>query len=409
MRLTRLSPTLHLSRLTWTMLMLFAPVRGLSGQEPAEVQQEAAWIDMTAEFEGAIIFMEVSVETAGPYWFILDTGAPTSYMDKSLAESLGLEVLSRSIERDSNRLTSFLKNPVHLTAKGFNHVASGVIVGELDRWFSPLVGRSVTGLLGVDFVRENVIEIDYQQERVRLCSPEGFRYQGEGTVIPAILSTYVWVNVLLTAPGGQATGVMAILDTGYDGALSMTRRQAQALEIDSGESTTVEASTQSLYAVGVDQYFRLNALELARFKLAAVPIGVRDDALIAGAPDTFLGADLLARFTLILDLKRQRIILEPNDEFASPFRTDCTGMGVAAQGEQFDRFVVKVVHDNSPGSEAGFKVGDIIVMVEGLPASEYTVATMRELVWESLGEELKFQVLRGEETLDLVLVPRERY
>ena len=90
-----------------------------------------------------------------------------------------------------------------------------------------------------------------------------------------------------------------------------------------------------------------------------------------------IGATILEKFTIILDYKNNRIILEPNSRFDEPTHYNRSGVILEAVGENFQTFRIKAVADDSAASEAGLRVGDTLIAIDGQPASELSLSELR--------------------------------
>ncbi len=66
--------------------------------------------------------------------------------------------------------------------------------------------------------------------------------------------------------------------------------------------------------------------------------------------------------------------------------------------------IIAEVEPNTPAFEAGINEGDLVVAVDDVPAESFQ-AIQAEIA-ESLGEELKFTLIRDGQTLELSLTPR---
>lgn len=106
-----------------------------------------------------------------------------------------------------------------------------------------------------------------------------------------------------------------------------------------------------------------------------------------------IGADILKRFTVYLDYRHNRIILEPHAGTNEPFEADMSGVAfmLAAPAR---RLVVTDVARPSPASEVGLAVGDTVVAVDGALPSEDVLTRLRQRLRRE-GESIELTILRG--------------
>jgi C-terminal processing protease CtpA/Prc len=86
---------------------------------------------------------------------------------------------------------------------------------------------------------------------------------------------------------------------------------------------------------------------------------------------------------------------------------DRAGTGFALITEGKDHLTVRItdVLENSPASEAGLQIDDIILSVDGTAASELRVTRMVEMFYRP--NSFKLIVKRGEKTFPVTLVTRK--
>ncbi len=82
---------------------------------------------------------------------------------------------------------------------------------------------------------------------------------------------------------------------------------------------------------------------------------------------------ILEKFKIILDYKNNRVILEPNARFDEPTDYNRSGLILVSVGENYQRFRIKAVADDSPASEAGLRVGDTLIAIDGHQVSELSI------------------------------------
>jgi predicted aspartyl protease len=135
-------------------LLLFATIPG-----GAESRQKVT-VSMRP-YKGARAVVAVKVNGAGPYEFIVDTGATITVLDKALFHELGLQAMGSSRIVSSAGVTNQILSQVkEITLDGLSVQNIKVVSMQ-----SPLQGsdyRAVRGVLGENFLRHFDILFDIQ-------------------------------------------------------------------------------------------------------------------------------------------------------------------------------------------------------------------------------------------------------
>jgi C-terminal processing protease CtpA/Prc len=118
-----------------------------------------------------------------------------------------------------------------------------------------------------------------------------------------------------------------------------------------------------------------------------------------------VGAGVLKRFNVTFDYGRQRLIFEPNANYARPDAYDRAGMWINRDSEGFE--VVDVVA-GGPAEAAGLKVGDRITAIGGTPAGRLSLPVVRERFrTEPVGTKVKLTIRRDGKERSLKVVLRD--
>ena len=98
------------------------------------------------------------------------------------------------------------------------------------------------------------------------------------------------------------------------------------------------------------------------------------------------------------------MILEPSPTFAEPFDYAFSGIALRAERPDYHTFRVREVLEESPATEAGLAVGDVIVSIDGAPAERLTLSAINEMLEKPVTRELVIR--RGEQTIRTTLTPK---
>ena len=340
----------------------------------------------TIPFESAnkTIFVRTEVN-ARPFWFVLDTGAGASIMDLAAARAAGVAL------GDSTAVVGVGRDTVQARMTR----NAGVHVVGLDAADQPLLlalpldplanasGHEFAGILGSDFIRRFVVEIDYEGHTLTLRDTATYAYRGHGDALPLTFGAAGFPQVTARVVDGEreARAGTFVLDTGSGAGLILHRPfvDEEGL-LTSGRPTVPWIEGQGLGGDVAGVVGRVDALQLGRYRIHR-PVTVFSRAangpLASPASQGNIGAAILEKFSLTLDYHRMRIILEPNRRFAEPLEYNRSGLSLVSSGQDYRVFRVAAVADRSPAAEAGLQPGDRLVEVDGRPAETYTLSELR--------------------------------
>jgi membrane-associated protease RseP (regulator of RpoE activity) len=149
---------------------------------------------------------------------------------------------------------------------------------------------------------------------------------------------------------------------------------------------------------------RLGSITLGPFTLEDIPSNLMVGTKGAYASEKFsgtLGEGVLRRFTTVYDYSRSVMILEPNAAFGKPFPGRKTfGATLLSDGPAYTQITVTGVRKASPAEAAGLRKGDVILVADGVPATELRLADVRRLLADE-GASHTLTLGRGDERLAL--------
>ena len=118
----------------------------------------------------SMMIVPVSINGAGPYDFVLDTGSSKTIVNRKLSEKLGLSLLG-----DNNFVGALATTRMSVVRVNSLTVAGATVQGgEIFSSDRPAtVNGKVRGVLGEDFLRNFDVLIDYRHQSIRLEPPLG--------------------------------------------------------------------------------------------------------------------------------------------------------------------------------------------------------------------------------------------
>ena len=386
-----------------------------SAARRAEFAPTAAEAPVTIPFELVVrhIMLKVRINNSRSLSFVFDTGDKVCVVDTEVAKELGLKTEGqlRVGGAGADTLPASYVKEATWTLPGLEGFSQPVgLTFPLGR-MAARFGHDFDGIIGSDFIRQFVIEVDYQNRVLRLYDKQQFSYSGVGESIPIQLNQqgYPIIEGEVTPLTGEPIKGKFVLDLGSGGSLVlMSPVVADHNLLANGAKTIKALGVGGAGGQSTGQIGRVKSLQLGHFAIANPFTLFSQDK--AGAMATHalvgnIGQMIAGKFRVFLDYGRNRIILEPNSTFADAMDRAISGIVLTTEGK--DRATVRVsdVLEDSPASEAGLQRDDIVVSVDGKPASELKVTKISEMFERS--QTYKLTIRRGEQTMQVSLTPRK--
>ena len=352
------------------------------------------------------VYVPVTINGAGPFTFVLDTGAAWSGVEEGRAHDLQLKSKGTAtvIGNGQQKVRIEVLRDLELKIGGVPVKETQAAAVPLEE-FESYEGRRIDGILGVRLFEEHVVEIDYARHVLRLYAPATYAYQGSGEEIPLHLEHgAALLDGQVEVTSGELINARLAIDLGTYSALRLYRRFVSKQR----DAFSTLHSTES-FGFGMGGEFpesqtRVAGLRIGKLKLSAPLVELSEatgGATASGAFAGTIGGDILRRFTVVLDYARSRSFFEPNPAFSVPFDPDLSGVILAAQGADLRTITIHHVVPDSAAFRAGLEVGDVIRSVNGIDAQQLGVAGIYEM-FKRPGN-YAFMIARGGRTIPLTL------
>ncbi len=340
------------------------------------------------EFEFNEIVLRVRVNNSAPLKFMFDTGAGISILSARKAAELGLKQADTvDATGVGGKLKGTLTTGVALSVPGVKVLNQRLALLPLD--FPFCEAKDIDGIIGYDFIKEFVVEINYDTHMLSLFDPLSYRYTGRGDILPLIIKDTPRVHALIALPGKPPIEGLFEIDTGSDGALTINSPFVNRHQLLTVLSAQVANREGGLGGESSRIDARLGRLQLGRFTIAAPIVGFSTDAkgsMAAEDNDGPIGNEIMQRFKVTIDYSRRRLMLEPNSHLSDPFESDMSGIAFDSEGQGCRVFKVSEVTGKSPAAAAGILAGDEIIAIDGQPANQFTSTQIEKLLMRDGGE-----------------------
>ena len=385
--------------ITTTMLLATtdASHKTLSG-EPAKLITQFKF----QQFSGGVVIIQALVNHyPDTLNFILDTGSGGISLDSATVVELSIptQPSERTIRGIAGiRKVNFLYNAtLHLPGLSLDSLNFHVNDYEI---LSSVYGFKIDGIIGYSFFSRFIVHLDYDNMLLSVYSQGDFKYQRGGYTLKPLLTSIPIMhtdfrderkfNSRFYFDSGAGLCFLLSNDFSSDSAVLNPKKKPVLTQAE-GLGGKMEMRLTTVKEVRIGPY---------RFR--NVPTYIFEDIYnITAYPYLagLVGNDLLRRFNVTLNYAKREIHLVPNSHYRSPFDYAYTGLGIyVVEG----RIQVEDVIAGSPGEEAGFKTGDILVSVGNNISNN--IQTYKNLL-QVTGQRIKIIVNRADSLVVLTLKP----
>jgi len=354
--------------------------------------------EISFESRAGLIIVKATVNRKD-YNFIYDSGA-TNAVTKELAEALKLKPLTNQVAEDSEgkkgRIQFALIDEIKLGKISFLNTAVAII--DLNA-IPELACLHVDGLIGANLMRKAFWQIDYIKQILIVASNlDSLRIPKNAfsfSFSPLISGTPV-VDVELSGIKSKGN----IFDTGSSGEITLSApvfkkllKKNTSLKYLRG----IGSSSAGLYGKGNDTNYiaKIEGLKMGTLLLSNHIIDFKRDK-------GNLGSNFFKDYIVSLDWKQNKIWFVPQSQEEQEWGT--FGFSTSKVNK---KLVISYLIENSPAANAGIKLGDEILFVNGKDYSntsdaDYCEIIVKQAPWK---KEKKLQMVLksdgAEKTVDL--------
>ena len=149
-----------------------------------------------------------------------------------------------------------------------------------------------------------------------------------------------------------------------------------------------------------------NSFTFGNQKIEDLPIGIstattgiQADKKVSG----IIGSQILRMYNMTIDYGTKMIYLEKDHTYDANFKVNCSGIDVQLSKDK-KKVLIHQVFENSPASEAGIKVDDELLKINGKSMLEINLAEIKKILKKE-GETVEIVVSQAgaEKTVSLKL------
>ena len=371
--------------------------------------------------------------------FLLDTGVAETILfsldDKSEVTLLNVEKIKMRGLGEQDAVEGLKSSGNILKINGLVKKNEDVVV-VLDESFnfSSSLGVAVNGIIGTSFFEKNFVEINYRSKKITvhktLKTLKSLKKYTEISLSIEEKKPYFEVEVAID---DRLQPSKLLLDTGSSDALWIFRTKENKFEIPQKHFDDFLGRGFSGDILG--QRAVVNKIKIKNFEfekaIVAFPdtLAVQKMNLVAQRAGS-IGSEILSRFKIVFDYQNEKIYLKKNYRFGAIFSYNKSGIEIQHAGlrlvqeaestritsnvdggvkinfsgdeqnvkykfELKPNFEVVNIRKGSPSENAGLKVGDLILMINGVKSYRYKLQEIADILKSDDGKIIKLEIERS--------------
>jgi hypothetical protein len=362
-------------------------------------------VDIPIEVHNNLVVVPVVLNNALPLKFIVDTGVRTAILtQKAFSDILNLSYSRKYTiagPGGEKLVDAYITNNVTLELPGVVGRGHAMLVLEEDYLeLRNYLGTDVHGILGYELFSRFIVQIDYESKVMTLMLPKKFKPKRKFEAIPIRIEDtkpYITTPIIL-ANGTQLTAKL-LVDSGASHGLMLDPESDERIKPPDNYISSIIG--RGLGGEITGKVGRIKALLLGESKIENPVVNFPDpnsyfDSLKSSTTprNGTLGGEVLSRFTVIFDFPKELIYLKKNRAFKKGFHYNLSGIHVKAKGSKLNVFEIVEVRKESVADKAGVQEGDIIVSINGVPASSFDLNIINALFNYRPGKRINLTVDR---------------
>jgi predicted aspartyl protease len=363
---------------------------GGCADEPKDTSAGPAEHKILAEFKitknGGPILLPVTLKEK-ELLFVLDTGSSHTVYDTSLRQELGkVKKIEKALTLGSPIKAEIFDAPE--TFLGPLNLKDSNEVSCLDLKMLSLVdGRKISGIIGMNFLKRHVIQIDFDKGSISFLQPVEDQHTDYGIELLLRYGKLGWPYI--TSNILDNVNVNFVIDTGSNSTGALASDIFEKI-ISENKPNISESLFVTASGVIRKRECRIDSISVGSFKY--------EELIFSEANWSHLGLLFLSRHTVTFDFPNSRIYLKKGKDIKKMDETDMSGLHLLRIS---GNIVVYSVDEGSPAQKAGIGSKDVILKVNEKDASKYDMWELRRLLMSGDKRNITMTIKRGDDVKDV--------
>lgn len=363
-------------------------------------------VQIPIEIQNNLIIIPLVLNGQVPLKFILDTGVRTSILtEKTYSDILNLPYTRKysvSGPGGSKIVDAYVTNNVTLDLPGIHGEGHALLV--LDQDYLELrnyLGTDVQGILGYELFSRFVIQVNYEKKVLIVQHPDTFKPKKKFDQIPIVVEdTKPYLSASVKLSNTSEVKVKLLVDSGASHGLILEPNSDPLLKVPDKHIESLIG--RGLGGIITGQIGRIKALQLGQYTINDVICNFPDPNSymdsIKNNRHVFrngaIGGEILSRFNVIFNFPGEKILFKKNSSFKKEFYFNLSGLTLKAKGSRLRKYEITDVRESSTAAGAGLKKGDIVLVVNGITATDLDLNSVNGLFNSKPGRRIYLEIER---------------
>ena len=343
---------------------------------------------------------------------VLDSGADGLYLDSAFYAETGIR-----IQRSQQALLPGAgKTPQQIVVVLDTVKANFNGVQYIPRFtpligLRPILGEDVDGVIGMNFLRDYVAELDYQKGSLKLIEVEDFNAPAGYEAVPMeSRGNRVYVDLSVGISTDDTIREKFQIDLGNGGTLDITSPTAVKYDLGNKVGKKLKYKNVSGGIGGEIQgnQFRAKFIKIGSFEIKAPVVDYSSDESGALAKDDIgglIGNEVLERFKVIFDFKNSKLYLKPLKN-TKAFHSTLTGFSYADRRKEYNGLLITGLFEDTEATRIDLRIGDVITQINGLDVKKMESKEVKA-TFRHIDTKVKLVILREGKSLNKELTLKD--
>ena len=368
------------------------------------IKKKQKSFSLNFELINNLIVIPASINKSDTLKFILDTGVKNTIISDlihmpSIKFKNAKKILIRGLGK-GEPLNAYLTSNNLIEMPGIYGNNHDIVILEDDIFhFTSSLGIRVNGIIGYNYFKNFLIEINYIQKKMFLHSlnkklSKRFR---KFTEMPInIVKGKPYIDAVISQKQIN-NPVKLLIDSGASSALSIFKTATHI--------TLPKNTFRDLLGIGLNgeihgdkgRLAMLKIGEFSFFELVTIfpdELSVNSDLLIKNRHGS-IGGEILKRFSVAYHYDKSKIYLKPNSKYKRKFSYNMSGLEIKNAMAEIPVYIISRIRKNSIGEKVGFKKGDYVISINNLSTSTFTFNDINLFLQGKRGKRIKLTVFRN--------------